>query len=72
MLGKRVIKGSKLGQILRADKTGFRRLGHILVLRSQALFLNAGAKRVWFTDRLPVVQEYQKIWAGVNRSVTIF
>ena len=23
------LKGSKLGQILRADKTGFRRLGHI-------------------------------------------
>ena len=31
MLGKRVIKlkGSKLGQISRADKTGFCRLGHI-------------------------------------------
>ena len=24
------LKGSKLGQILCADKTGFRRLGHIL------------------------------------------
>ena len=23
------LKGSKLGQILRADKTGFRKLGHI-------------------------------------------
>ena len=32
MLGKELInlKGSKLGQILRADKTGFRRLDHIL------------------------------------------
>ena len=32
MLGKRVInlKGSKLGQILHEDKTGFCRLGHIL------------------------------------------
>ena len=31
MLGKRVInlKGSKLGQILREDKTGFCRLDHI-------------------------------------------
>ena len=24
------LKGSKLGQILHADKTGFRRLGHII------------------------------------------
>ena len=32
MLGKVLLnlKGSKLGQILRADKTGFRRLSHIL------------------------------------------
>ena len=32
MLGKRLLnlKGSKLGQILRADKTGFCRLGHKL------------------------------------------
>ena len=30
MLGKRLnLKGSKLGQILRADKTGFHRLDHI-------------------------------------------
>ena len=31
MLGKELLnlKGSKLSQILRADKTGFRRLGHI-------------------------------------------
>ena len=31
MLGKKLLnlKGSKLGQILHADKTGFRRLGHI-------------------------------------------
>ena len=30
LLGKRLnLKGSKLGQILRADKTGFRRFGHI-------------------------------------------
>ena len=25
------LKGSKLGQILRADKTGFRRLDHIFI-----------------------------------------
>ena len=33
MLGKELsnLKGSKLGQILRADKIGFRRLGHIWV-----------------------------------------
>ena len=32
MLGKKLLnlKSSKLGQILCADKTGFRRLGHIL------------------------------------------
>ena len=34
MLGKELfnLKGSTLGQILRADKTGFCRLGHIFVL----------------------------------------
>ena len=34
MLGKELLnlKSSKLGQILRADKTGFRRLGHIYSL----------------------------------------
>ena len=37
MLGKRVInlKGSKLGQILRADKIGLRRLSHIFALLDQ-------------------------------------
>ena len=39
MLGKRVIKlkGSKFGQILHADKTGFRRLGHIFGLQNITL-----------------------------------
>ena len=29
------LKGSKLGQILRADKTGFRRLGHIRIVNGK-------------------------------------
>ena len=34
------LKGSKLGQILRADKTGFRRLGHIYALAIYRVLTN--------------------------------
>ena len=33
------LKGSKLGQILRADKTGFCRLGHILHIRTYYIIM---------------------------------
>ena len=36
------MKGSKLGQILHADKTGFHRLGHIYVTRIKTLVKNWG------------------------------
>ena len=43
MLGKKVIKfkGSKLGQILCADKTGFHRPGHIYPCRDVTIWVDA-------------------------------
>ena len=45
MLGKRVIKfeGSKLSQILCADKTGFRRLYHISVMMHLSIIYTINA-----------------------------
>ena len=44
MLGKELLnlKGSKLGQILRADKTGFRRLSHIILYQMHNKLFRAG------------------------------
>ena len=46
MLGKRIIKfeGSKLGLIIHADKTGFRRLNHIMLLKTYPLKLQGEAQ----------------------------
>ena len=50
------LKGSKLGQILCADKTGFRRLGHIYIFLEYIVYAGACLYRLF-----SVLQMY-KVW----------